>query len=270
MPNLFISHSSHDKNFVNRLASDLKNYNIGVWIDSWEINVGDSIFEKIETGLQENDYLGIVLSPTSIKSNWVRKELSVALMKELRNKSIKILPILLKTCEIPALISDKKYADFRESYEKGLNGLLKVFGKKIKCPPLPALSNTSNTQNEEEIIRCWNIFNDSFKADYVREAVLGRLIELNATKYLKRVFSDHWLPLSFRKKALIALAKAVNSNSEYLFLIAKDSWDSEEFRQIALEGLIKMNANNYLLRLFEDNWNPDWMHKRIAEHLKLK
>ena len=67
MPSLFLCHNSIDKPFVEKLAKDLVRVGINVWFDKWEINVGNSITWKIESGLQENDYLGIVLSPEALE-----------------------------------------------------------------------------------------------------------------------------------------------------------------------------------------------------------
>ena len=78
MPKVFISHSSNDKDFASRLAYDLEQNGIPVWFDLWEVKVGDSIVEKIELGLQECDYLIIILSKTSTTSRWVQEELSAA------------------------------------------------------------------------------------------------------------------------------------------------------------------------------------------------
>lgn len=60
MPSLFLSHSSADKTFVEKLAKDLEGVGVNVWFDKWEIKVGDSLTGKIEEGLQANDYLGLV------------------------------------------------------------------------------------------------------------------------------------------------------------------------------------------------------------------
>lgn len=57
MPSLFLSHSSADKTFVEKLAKDLEGVGVNVWFDKWEIKVGDSLTGKIEEGLQANDYL---------------------------------------------------------------------------------------------------------------------------------------------------------------------------------------------------------------------
>lgn len=62
MPSLFLSHSSADKTFVEKLAKDLEGVGVNVWFDKWEIKVGDSLTGKIEEGLQANDYLELVVT----------------------------------------------------------------------------------------------------------------------------------------------------------------------------------------------------------------
>lgn len=124
MRTVFISYSSKDKEFVEKLALDLKKMGVGVWFDKWEIKVGDSIVEKINQGIKTNDFLAIVLSPTSVNSEWVKKELNSALFKEIDRRCVFVLPILYKICDIPELLKEKKYANFLYSYEEGLKEIL--------------------------------------------------------------------------------------------------------------------------------------------------
>jgi len=69
MASIFLSHNSADKPFVQQLATDLKRLGVNVWFDKWEIRVGDSLMWRIEEGIRENEYLGIVLSPEAISSD---------------------------------------------------------------------------------------------------------------------------------------------------------------------------------------------------------
>jgi Cdc6-like AAA superfamily ATPase len=123
-PKLFISYSHEDEAFVKKLVQDLRKEGIDLWIDFQKMNVGDSIVEKINEAIESNDYLAVVLSPASVNSEWVRRELSAGLMKELKNRSVFVLPILARKCKVPPLLSDKVYANFAENYQKGLHELL--------------------------------------------------------------------------------------------------------------------------------------------------
>ncbi len=130
MPSLFLSHSSIDKPFVEKLANDLENVGIDVWFDKWAINVGDSLTWRIEEGLRENNYLGLVLSPDALASEWVRSEFGAAWCRQMRSRKIVVLPILYRDCPIPSLLADRKYADFRTDYQQGFAALCSALGLK--------------------------------------------------------------------------------------------------------------------------------------------
>ena len=123
-PRVFVSHTSKDKPFVEQFAWDLRQFGIDVWYDEWEIAVGDSIVEKVFAGLDASDTLIVVLSPASVTSRWVNEELSVALMRRLSEANIRIVPVLIETCEIPTALRHIRYADFRDNHEEGLSRVL--------------------------------------------------------------------------------------------------------------------------------------------------
>ncbi len=128
-PTVFLSHSSKDKDFVDRLAADLERAGIDVWYDRWEIGVGDSIVSKINAGLKESDYVIAVISPDSVQSKWVTLEINAALIESLGKKSSYLLPILLADTDLPPVLRDRRYADFHRDYEQGLREVLDVLAE---------------------------------------------------------------------------------------------------------------------------------------------
>ena len=120
MSGVFLCHSSCDKSFVTKLASDLTLRGIPVWFDSWEMETGDSLYERIFRGIDNSTFLVLCLSPNSIRSKWVRKELNAALAKEDKLNRHVIMPIRLADCEVPLSIADRIYADFSHEYLKGV------------------------------------------------------------------------------------------------------------------------------------------------------
>src|ERR1041385_6830719 len=131
-PRVFVSYSRKDKRFVDRLVGDIEAKELPVWLDERALDVGDSIVEGISSGLTDSDYIVVVLSRASVESRWVRAELSAALMRELSGQGTLVLPVLKEDCDVPPLLADRVYADFRRDYEAGLKGLLSVLEQEAK------------------------------------------------------------------------------------------------------------------------------------------
>lgn len=156
---IFISYSRDDEEFAIKLAMDLKNRNITVWLDEWEIKVGDLLVTKIGDAIKKTTYFGIILSPSSVKKPWVQTELNSALIKELNLNKVTVLPILRENCEIPTLLWGKKYADFRGNYDKGLNELLRVFRPTIQLLNLPFNSIVEKKEHLKYVPSCITLVN---------------------------------------------------------------------------------------------------------------
>lgn len=125
---IFMSHTHADKPFVRRLRDDLLMRGVPrVWIDEAEINIGDSLSAKIEEGMKETRYIGVVLSTRSIRAPWVKKELDIAMNREIASGDVVVLPLLYEKCELPTFLEGKLYADFTEpnAYDEALAKLLR-------------------------------------------------------------------------------------------------------------------------------------------------
>ena len=103
MSSIFLSHNSKDKPFVRKLANDLRRRGFYVWVDEAEIKLGDSLIEKIREGLDRVEYVGVVLSHNSINSEWVKKEIDIAMNQEIEGKRVKVLPIMLEKIDPPSI-----------------------------------------------------------------------------------------------------------------------------------------------------------------------
>lgn len=127
---IFLSHNVKDKPFVKKLARDLDNHGVKYWLDEAEIKIGDSLIEKIRSGIDDMDFVAVILSPNSIASPWVQREVDVAMSQEISSKKVKVLPIMLKDCELPGFLLGKFYADFTKpsSYEEAFKKLTASIG----------------------------------------------------------------------------------------------------------------------------------------------
>lgn len=126
---IFISYSHQNKDFVDNLAANLVKHKARVWIDRWELNVGDSIIDKVQEAIQESSALIIVISKSSMESEWCKKELSSAFLRELEEKKVIVLPLLLEDCAMPIFLRGKMYADFRHNFDDGFKKTLEAIAK---------------------------------------------------------------------------------------------------------------------------------------------
>lgn len=91
----FISHSSKDVKFVEKLYNDLQERNMNCWYAPEDLDYGDKTRDEIEKAIEDYDKLLIVLSKNSIESYWVEDEVDAAIDFEITNKIIKLLPIMI-------------------------------------------------------------------------------------------------------------------------------------------------------------------------------
>lgn len=123
MSGIFLSHSSRDKETVTKLACDLTLGGFHVWFDSWEVEIGESLYDRVFKGINDATFLVLCLSPSSVESGWVLDELDAAVEKEEELGRRVILPVLLAECELPMPIAGRLLADLASDYLKGLEDL---------------------------------------------------------------------------------------------------------------------------------------------------
>lgn len=121
---VFISHSSKDKQFATWLSVDLANRGHKPWLDEWNIRAGESIPTKIGEGIEQCDFIIVVLSEHAVSSHWVEREWQAKYWTEVERNEVAVIPALLRQCQIPVLLRTKKYANFTESYNRGLEDIL--------------------------------------------------------------------------------------------------------------------------------------------------
>jgi hypothetical protein len=135
MADIFISYSRRDKDFANHLTEQLKDAGFDIWIDREDISVGSVWQAAISTAIRACNTLIVVLSPDSVASEYVTKEITLA---DTHNK--KIIPIMCRTCELsPAVemqLAGLHYIDFSQlEYESAFEQLARALGQKPEKKP---------------------------------------------------------------------------------------------------------------------------------------
>lgn len=142
---VFISHSSANKEFVDKLTRDLNENGIDTWYDKTEIMPGDNLMEKLQEGLDEATHYIFVLSPEALESKWVEYEVESTFLNTKEKGIKKFIPVKYRECKILANLGAYLHIDlsdqtvyFRhnrlefhgDKYASELNRLIKAIKKK--------------------------------------------------------------------------------------------------------------------------------------------
>lgn len=116
---IFISHNHNDKGIIEPIAIKLAGIfgQDKVFYDSWSMQPGDGIIEKMNEGLEKCTHFFFFVSFSSLKSNMVKMEWQNAIFKASKG-NCKVIPVRLDSSSMPAILSQSLYIDL---YTNGLD-----------------------------------------------------------------------------------------------------------------------------------------------------
>jgi len=123
MANVFISHRGGDISEAERLASEIQAKGHKVWLDEWELKIGDSIVGEIEKGLTGTTYVVMCFSDSGVSAPWISREWMSTLARQLNGENVRLLPVRLTGGQSPAIIADIKFADLVKDWNEGFKQL---------------------------------------------------------------------------------------------------------------------------------------------------
>jgi uncharacterized protein YjbI with pentapeptide repeats len=95
----FISYSTKDQEFANGLYADLQNKGVRCWFAPHNMQGGKKIHEQIDEAIRVYQRLLLILSPSSIESEWVKMEIAKARRRETQEKRRMLFPVRLVNFE---------------------------------------------------------------------------------------------------------------------------------------------------------------------------
>jgi len=90
---LFISYSTHDQAFTERLHADLQDKGVRCWFAPHDLRGGKKVYRQIDDAIRVYDKLLLILSKASMASEWVRTEIAIARKREVEQKREVLFPI---------------------------------------------------------------------------------------------------------------------------------------------------------------------------------
>jgi uncharacterized protein YjbI with pentapeptide repeats len=113
----FISYSSKDKDFAQRLYSDLKCLGVHCDLDTESLRSGERFRDRLAKFIQNDDKLLLIFSEHSLESLWVKNETTIALHKKDQFQNNVLLPFRI---DDSVLTTDQVWAEkIRDEYHIG-------------------------------------------------------------------------------------------------------------------------------------------------------
>lgn len=136
LPNeVFLSHSSLDRQFASDLAGMIRRHGIPVWYSQTNIVGAQQWQDEMGAALQRCDWFAIILSPQSADSMWVKREVSYALQQNRFEN--KIVPITFQPSDFERLswtLSLFQMVNFTGPFDDGSRDLLRIWGLGYQAP----------------------------------------------------------------------------------------------------------------------------------------
>jgi small GTP-binding protein len=109
---VFLSHSSKDKEVIRPVANRLRADGLRVWFDEWEIKPGDSIPAKIEEGLEHSRVLVLCMSANAFGSDWAQLEAGTFRFRDPLNRERRFIPLRLDDAPVKGSIAQFLYINW--------------------------------------------------------------------------------------------------------------------------------------------------------------
>ncbi|MDE7328289.1 MAG: toll/interleukin-1 receptor domain-containing protein [Clostridia bacterium] len=207
---IFLSHNKKDKPIVEPIAIRLSTIfgANNVFYDSWSIQPGDGIIDKMNEGLEKVKFFLLFISTNSLSSNMVKLEWQNALMKATHGKC-KIIPIRVDGSLIPAILMQTLYLDlYTNGIEVVLKQILDVIGGNSTFNPKYA-----HFSNVEALIETRETIRVTFQAKHFMEPTSMYAICVKNTKdeVSYRVISDNVVEIGFNENIHISNGETYNA-----------------------------------------------------------
>ena len=126
---VFLSHSSQDREMAGRVAEMLCAHGVPVWFSETNIVGAQQWHDEIGAALHRCDWFLVLLSPDAVSSKWVKRELLFALNND-RYKD-RIVPIRYRDCDFKQLswtLDQSEMVDLSGEFTAGCRELLRIWG----------------------------------------------------------------------------------------------------------------------------------------------
>lgn len=165
----FISYNRADRAWAEWIAWQLEEAGYSVTLQAWDFGPGSDFIQEMDSALKEAQQTIAVLSPNYLQSKFAGVEWHTALAEALKREECKLLPVLVRECELKGLLSIVVYIDLvgkedeawaKDELLRGVKIARGERGKPQTAPSFPRAVQRSITKQPrfpEALPPIWNV-----------------------------------------------------------------------------------------------------------------
>jgi WD40 repeat protein len=121
-PEVFLSHAGADKESVKAIARRLNESSIPTWLDEWNLIPGDSWVDALGQALKKCSGCAVFLGPGG-EAPWQHEEILSALNRAVRDRSFRVVPVLLpgtpreRLSHLPEFLANRHGVEFTKGLD---------------------------------------------------------------------------------------------------------------------------------------------------------
>lgn len=277
----FLCHNKADKAWVEKLGERLEaetidgvptSRKLSVFFDDWDIDIGESVINRMDQGLKAGRYLAAIMSPEFFKSGWANIEWSHIVAEDPWGFKKKLIPILLRDISLdgseritlPAPFKILKYLDFRDKsrYEVEFQKLL----RRIRGFPPPRGAQIESKYSSQ-IPQVYQEEVESWLPDKVRDICIANLLEVES--FPLTIWSAETEKVTSAEVALdVPEAEGNIIRSKRLWTFADLSEMACRLRKVVNVKSIKSNpSQDWIVDPEKELWWRDLLNKALTSYL---
>jgi TIR domain len=131
---VFLSHSTHDREMAEKVSRVLRDHGIPTFYSASNLLGAQQWQDEILRALRRCDWFAVLLSPNAVDSMWVKRETALALIDSRFHD--RIVPLLYRPVDDWGSLEwlrIHQFVDFQGDFHAGCRDLLKVWGVGFKA-----------------------------------------------------------------------------------------------------------------------------------------
>lgn len=187
MKNFFVSYNKADKDWAEWLDWFVRSKGLTTFTQFNDIPWGTNFVSRMDEGLKQAERLILVLSPDLLSSLYAAAEWTTVFSRDPDGSKRLLLPIRVRECELPALLTPRVYLDLWDKDEEGAAAALAQGLATLNLTAVLGAANTSDPHPAYPYLHY-----DFFVAYCEAEAQQVDVLTSQLESLRKKVWRDIW------------------------------------------------------------------------------